>query len=111
MLVPLKIITKSSIYSFFRFGVAADHSTRLVGIADQLASSCPGPLGAIALLRGTIRCSANCSFICQVDPLPSGLNVLNKRGSVSLRRLSKSDWRSSSFSFFVNFSLFVPFCT
>ncbi|KAG5585796.1 hypothetical protein H5410_046230 [Solanum commersonii] len=53
------------LYSISKNSVVADRSTRLVGIADRLGDS---PI-----------IYADCSFLRQVDPLPSGLNVLEQK--------------------------------
>ncbi|KAG5571499.1 hypothetical protein H5410_061265 [Solanum commersonii] len=42
-------------------------------------SSHYGPLGGIVLHHETIRRSANCSFHCHFDPLPSRLCILEQR--------------------------------
>uniref|UniRef100_M1DI81 Uncharacterized protein n=1 Tax=Solanum tuberosum TaxID=4113 RepID=M1DI81_SOLTU len=49
-------------------------------------------------------------FIAFLILLLQGFAYWNKGRSASLRRIAKCDWRCSGFSFFVLFSLFVPFC-
>uniref|UniRef100_M1DXL4 Uncharacterized protein n=1 Tax=Solanum tuberosum TaxID=4113 RepID=M1DXL4_SOLTU len=87
---PLKLGEKYS-----KICAAEGHSTTLVEIADQLGDSpffwfiafcalpsaclCPGSLGGISLLRGTVRRHTGCSFRRLFDPLPSGLRVLEQR--------------------------------